>query len=187
MTKQKDGTNGQAKVLAPNEIEQLWSALECDRDRALFGVMLYCGLRVSETVSLRPDDIKGNMLVLPKKVSKGKLRTRQIPIHPKLAEVLAQWDNDGKRYLFPGRHGRGHLTRAAVDKLLKQALERAGLDGIGISTHSFRRTALTNLSNASVPLRVIQEISGHSSLASLQRYLEVLPEQVKCAISSLPY
>ncbi|WP_202807533.1 hypothetical protein [Leptolyngbya sp. PCC 6406] len=41
--------------------------------------------------------------------------------------------------------------------------------------------------NAGVPLRVIQEISGHRSLASLQRYLEVSPEQKKAAIAALGY
>ncbi|WP_442939264.1 tyrosine-type recombinase/integrase [Nostoc sp.] len=47
-----------------------------------------------------------------------------------------------------------------------------------MSTHSFRRTALTQMSNASIPLRVIQEISGHRNLEQLQRYLEVSDEQV---------
>ncbi|WP_347405030.1 tyrosine-type recombinase/integrase [Nodosilinea sp. LEGE 06152] len=67
-----------------------------------------------------------------------------------------------------------------------QALAYAGLEGLEISTHSFSRTALTNLSNAGVPLRVIQEISDYRSLASLQRYLEVSPEQKK-AIAGLNY
>jgi integrase/recombinase XerD len=76
---------------------------------------------------------------------------------------------------------------AMADWMLNQALADAGLAGLGISTHSFRRKALTNLRNARVPLRVIQEISGHRSLASLQRYLEVSPEQKKAAISALGY
>jgi len=56
---------------------------------------------------------------------------------------------------------------------------------IGISTHSFRRTGLTQLSNVGIPLRVIQEISGHRDLAQLQRYLEVKPEQVRGAVAAL--
>ena len=77
------------------------------------------------------------------------------------------------------------MTRAAADAILKDACDRVGI--AGASTHRFRRTCLTNLSNAGVPLRVIQEISGHASLASLQRYLEVRPEQVKGAIASLSF
>jgi integrase/recombinase XerD len=66
---------------------------------------------------------------------------------------------------------------------LRKAFERAGIEGA--STHSFRRTALTQMSNAGIPLRIIQEISGHSNLEQLQRYLEVLPDQVRGAVSAL--
>jgi integrase/recombinase XerD len=53
------------------------------------------------------------------------------------------------------------------------------------SSHSFRRTALTQMSNAGIPLRVIQEISGHRTLDELYKYLEVRPEQVLGAVASL--
>jgi integrase/recombinase XerD len=66
---------------------------------------------------------------------------------------------------------------------LREAFERIGIEGA--STHSFRRTALTQMSNAGIPLRIIQEISGHSNLEQLQRYLDVKPDQVKGAIASL--
>ena len=49
--------------------------------------------------------------------------------------------------------------------------------------NSFRRTALTQMHNAGIPLRHIQEISGHNDLGTLQRYLEVSPEQKKQAVS----
>ncbi|MHC5831432.1 MAG: tyrosine-type recombinase/integrase, partial [Nostoc sp.] len=52
-------------------------------------------------------------------------------------------------------------------------------------THSFRRTALTQMSNAGIPLRVIQEISGHRNLEQLQRYLEVSDDQVLGAAAAL--
>lgn len=54
-----------------------------------------------------------------------------------------------------------------------------------MSTHSFRRTTLTQMSNAGIPLRIIQEISGHCTLDELYKYLEVSPEKVRGAIASL--
>ena len=54
-----------------------------------------------------------------------------------------------------------------------------------MSTHSFRRTALTQMSNAGIPLRVIQELSGHRNLEQLQRYLEVSDQQVLGAAAAL--
>ncbi|NET62236.1 MAG: phage integrase family protein, partial [Symploca sp. SIO2E6] len=49
----------------------------------------------------------------------------------------------------------------------------------------FRRTALTQMSNEGIPLRIIQEVSGHRNLSQLQKYLEVKPEQVRGAVSAL--
>jgi integrase/recombinase XerD len=66
---------------------------------------------------------------------------------------------------------------------LRKAFSRAGIEGA--STHSFRRTALSQMSNAGIGLRIIQEISGHNNLEQLQRYLDVKPDQVKGAIASL--
>ncbi|WP_419547184.1 tyrosine-type recombinase/integrase, partial [Microcystis sp.] len=66
------------------------------------------------------------------------------------------------------------------DLVLRQACDRLGLKGI--STHSFRRTALTRMHLAGVPLRTIQRISGHSSLAALAFYLEVTDENVRDAV-----
>ncbi|MCC3499421.1 MAG: tyrosine-type recombinase/integrase, partial [Microcoleus sp. PH2017_15_JOR_U_A] len=119
--------------------------------------------------------------------TKGKLQTRTIPVIEDLRSLLTAWKpNIGKTYLFPGRHRCHHwhhLHSNSADRILREAFERVGIEGA--STHSFRRTALTQMSNAGIPLRVIQEISGHRNLEQLQRYLEVEPEQVLGAITSL--
>ncbi|MBD2007065.1 MULTISPECIES: tyrosine-type recombinase/integrase, partial [Cyanophyceae] len=63
------------------------------------------------------------------------------------------------------------------------ACKKIGLEGV--STHSFRRTALTQMSDACIPLRVIAQISGHQDLSQLHAYLEVSDTQVRGAIASL--
>ncbi len=132
------------------------------------------------------DDIIDGYLVLRKQTTKGKKATRTIPINAKLNALLVVYlrEESPKEWLFPGHHNaktRKPLTRAAADLILKQACERVEL--VGVSTHSFRRTALTQMSNAGIPLRVIQKISGHSSLATLQRYLEISDQQVIEAVN----
>jgi integrase/recombinase XerD len=92
----------------------------------------------------------------------------------------------GFTYLFPSHHPNHdwkHLHTNSADKILRKAFSRANIEGA--STHNFRRTALTQMSNAGIPLRIIQEISGHSNLEQLQHYLEVKPDQVRGAIASL--
>lgn len=61
------------------------------------------------------------------------------------------------------------------------------LEWEGVSTHSFRRTALTQMSDAGVPLRHIQAISGHRSLSALERYLGVTEKQKQSAIQALDF
>ena len=174
--------NGQAKVLTPAELARLFSdGFTSKRDVTLFAICLFTGCRISEAVSLNTTDIKNNTLTFRKSTTKGKLKTRTVDIPPALAEILADYQPPSERALFPGMHGRGHLSRSMADKALRAACQRIGIEGV--STHSFRRTALTQMHNAGIPLRHIQEISGHNDLGTLQRYLEVSPEQKKKAVS----
>ncbi|MCC3505566.1 MAG: site-specific integrase [Microcoleus sp. PH2017_19_SFW_U_A] len=171
--------HGQAKILTQAEIELLFNeGLQTHRDRTLFGVCLYTACRVAEACSLEVVDIytaKGNVrptINFRKHNTKGKLQTRTIPVIEDLRSLLTAWKpNTGKTYLFPGRHRCHHwhhLHSNSADRILREAFERVGIEGA--STHSFRRTALTQMSNAGIPLRVIQEISGHRNLEQLQRY-----------------
>lgn len=153
--------NGQGKVLTPDELNLLFTnGLLSPRDRALFGICLFTGCRVSEALGLNTTDIKGETITFRKNTTKGKLKTRVVDLQPGLLSLLAVYQvRPGA--LFPGRRGvTERLTRFASDKILKDACERIGL--VGVSTHSFRRTALTMMSSAGVPLRHIQEISGHN-------------------------
>ena len=183
--------HGKAKILTPEEIQLLFNqGTDKDRDRTLFGVCLYTGCRINECVTLQKIDVYDPLgkvrpeLILRKKNTKNKLATRTIPVLEELRLLLVNYQTLPENpYLFPGKGGVGHLHPDSGARLLKQACRRIGL--IGISSHSFRRTALTQMSNAGIPLRIIQEISGHRNLEQLQRYLEVKPEQVRGAIASL--
>jgi integrase/recombinase XerD len=158
--------NGQGKILTPEELRQLFTeGLRSPRDRALFGICLFPGCRVSEALALQTTDIRGEALTFRKSTTKGKLKTRVVDIRPELAALLAEYQ-PSPGALFPGVRGRSvTLTRFAADKILRDACKRVKLEGV--STHSFRRTALTMMSSAGIPLRVIQEISGHNDLGAL--------------------
>jgi integrase/recombinase XerD len=175
--------NGRAKILTQAELERLFTrGFLSSRDKLLFAIAYYCACRVSEVLALTAEDLAGSVVTLRKSTTKGKIATRTLPSHPKLQAYLAAYDPPSG-LLFPGRSKDKPLTRAAADLILRAACKRARIRGA--STHSFRRTALTSMSNANVPIRVIQEVSGHKSLTALQRYLEVNPDQVESAISLL--
>ena len=99
-------------------------------------------------------------------------QTRKIPISSKLRIELDTWKayvepESESEYIFKGRFG-SHLTRQSMDKKLKQYSPYKG-----VSTHSFRRSCLTALNRAKVPLNVIASLSGHSSMNSLRLYLGI--------------
>ncbi len=86
--------------------------------------------------------------------TKGKLATRSIPVIEDLRQLLTNYyPIRGDVYLFPARSN-GHLAEDSAARILREACKQVGR--IGVSTHSFRRTALTQMSNAGIPLRVIQ-------------------------------
>ena len=111
-------------------------------------------------------------------------------MNPHLVRELCEWkcawqtqfkrEPDNSDLLFPGHKDMTvHMTRQNVDHALRNACKTLGIQGV--SAHSFRRSALTAASDKGIPLRVIQSISGHSSLEMLQRYLDVKDEQKRAA------
>ena len=185
--------HGRAKILTQYEIQILFNegfTLNPVRDRTLFAVCLYTACRINEACTLHTKDVYDSrkrvrpQILIRKGNTKGKLATRTLPVIEDLKVRLKQYKPpQPKGYLFPGRHNKGHLHPDSASWILREACKRVGIEGV--STHSFRRTALTQMSNAGIPLRVIQEISGHRTLDELYKYLEVKPEQVKGAIASL--
>ena len=175
--------SGQAEILTREQQQAFFEACPSDRERALFGICLYTGCRISEALQIKGEYITGGYITLAKQTTKGKHQTRQIKIHPVLAEILADYQPPSSGYLFPGRDADSHLSRFSAEKLLKSSAAKAGL--VGVSTHSFRRTALTRMNDGGVSLRTIQEISGHQNLAVLARYLGVSEAQKEDALACI--
>jgi integrase/recombinase XerD len=186
----KINRHGRAKILTQQEIQLVFAqGFDSERDKTLFGVCLFTAARIREACTLLTKDIytpNGQVrprLIIRKSNTKGKLATRSMPVIEDLRQLLSNYyPIRGDVYLFPGRSN-GHLAEDSAARILREACKQVGI--IGVSTHSFRRTALTQMSNAGIPLRVIQEISGHRNLEQLQKYLEVSDSQVLGAAATL--
>lgn len=174
--------NGQAEILTRSQLVELFSVLS-PKYKLLFGICYYTGCRISEALQLQRSDVSKESIVFRRATTKTKL-TREVAIAPGLADLLATSNLPEHGYLFPGKTG-SCMTSQAADLALRKACDYIGLKGV--STHSFRRTALTQMSQAGVPLRTIQKISGHESLAALQRYLEVSEENKRSAVAVLGF
>lgn len=179
--------NGQASVLNPDELKLLFSeGFNSTRDRALFGICLYTACRISEALQLKISDVGRSSIVFRKLNTKGKLKSREVKIVPALRCLLDDYNPEHGVFYFPGqRLRREFLSRNHADSLLRNACLKLGFEGV--STHSFRRTALTRMSSAGIPLKVIQKISGHGDLGTLSLYLEVNEEELYRAVEMIQY
>lgn len=188
----KRNRHGRGKVLTHSEIQRLFSeGLPSIYYRCLFATALYSAARINEVCTLFTEDVfnsKGTVrshLTIRKGHTKGQLGTRTIPIIPDFrAFLIAYYPQAGDPYLFPGRYDtRNHINPDSAARVLRKACARVGIEGV--STHSFRRTALTQMSDQNIPIRVIATYSGHRDLSQLTAYLEVKDSQVLGAAASL--
>lgn len=165
----KSNRSGQAAILSPDQLRDLWAELD-QPYRLVTQLAYFTAARCGEVVSLERQDLRGDEIVY--RAAKTKTRTtRTAQVPPQLAQHLAVIPLPNRGYLFPSGSGSGHLTVRAVDKWVRRSAELIGQEGV--STHSFRRSQATHLHLAGVPLRAIQRITGHATLAALERYLDV--------------
>jgi len=182
---------GQAKILTTKEIEAVFKLLANPRDKTLFALGIYTGMRISEIICLKQDQVftaDGGIRyqLTVKRLKKKNTVYSDIPVHKKLRALLKEYKPKNSQWLFPSSESlAGHMSRPRAHQILADAFDTLNLQGA--STHSMRRTCLTQMSRAGVPLRTIQDISGHSNLGQLQAYLQVDPEDKHKAISALKY
>jgi integrase/recombinase XerC len=151
-----------------------------ERDRALFELLYATGLRVSEAASLDLEDVDFASRLL-RVVGKGN-KERIAPFGEAAEEALSEYlparrehrrrraeseAEDGEPLFVNVRGGR--LTTRSMARLLKRRLRAAGLPA-EISPHALRHSFATHLLEAGADLRAIQELLGHASLSTTQKY-----------------
>jgi integrase/recombinase XerC len=142
------------------------------RDRALLALLWGCGLRIGEALAL-PRRIPGETLVI---TGKGG-RQRVVPVLPAVRAAVADylavcpWGGDATRPLFVGARGRP-LDPGVAQRQVRRLRALLGLPET-TTPHALRHSFATHLLAAGGDLRSIQELLGHASLSTTQRYTEV--------------
>lgn len=143
------------------------------RDLALLTLIYGCGLRISEALSVCLKDIAGDALTITGKGNKQ----RQVPVLPVIKAAIAEYiaacpytlEKDAP--LFLGARGK-KLDAAIFQRELKKLRQALGLPE-STTPHAFRHSFATDLLSAGGDLRSIQELLGHASLSTTQRYTKV--------------
>ena len=145
------------------------------RDRALLELLYATGLRISEAVSLRPEDLTlhGERHSAVRCLGKGG-KERVVPLGGAAARALAEYL--ASLPAMPGTvffgHGLLPLTRIAAWYAIRRAAKRAGLLR-RVTPHTLRHSFATHLLERGADLRAVQEMLGHSLIATTQIYTHV--------------
>jgi len=165
------------------QIEKLFSAIRdkkshrriIERDLLIVELYLKTGMRRSELAGLKVKDVHSDFIMVIK--GKGE-RDRMIPLLPDIARRLNSFIKDRQ----PDESVFG-LTGPTIGNKISLFARKAGLNDI--HTHSFRHKYATDLLVSGANLRVVQQLLGHSDLATTQVYLAITDESLRDAVNGL--
>lgn len=171
------------EVLSTEEIDRMEAAIdlskwEGQRNKAIIELLFSCGLRVSELVNLKFNDIFERDKFL-RIIGKGD-KERLVPISDSALHEIQLWLYDrnlmkikpGEQdYVFLNRRG-AHLTRTMILIMIKRTAEEAGITKT-VSPHTLRHSFATELLKGGADLRAIQEMLGHENIKTTQIYTHI--------------
>lgn len=176
------------KALSESQIQRLLDAVVGDgprvlRDRAMLEVLYGTGLRISELVGLSLGDLDLDQRLL-RAFGKG-AKERVVPIGRIATEALGNWLGVGRVELVPERwahrgddeavflSARGRrMTRQGAWQMLKKYATVVGLEEV-TSPHVLRHSCATHMLEHGADIRIVQEMLGHASISSTQRYTRI--------------
>ena len=178
------------ETLSIQEIEIIIDAVDLDskegmRNKAILETLYSCGLRVSELVNLKVQNLFLDIGFI-KVLGKG-MKERLVPIGTKAAECISLYMNEYRKsinisegfegYLFINRRGK-NLTRNMIFIIVKDLVKKAGLNK-NISPHTFRHSFATHLIEGGADLRAVQEMLGHESITTTEIYTHLNKNYLK--------
>jgi len=178
-------------VLSLDEVTRFFQAITHLRHRAILMTAYAAGLRISEVLALRIDDIDSQRMVIRVRQGKGS-KDRYVMLSPRLLALLREyWKAHCRRkvyrpspWLFPGNVPDRPLTDKPVYEACEEACRSAGLDK-HVTVHTLRHSFATHLLEAGTDLRTIQILLGHRSLNTTARYLHVATAAMQSTRSPL--
>ena len=168
-----------------SEIETIWSTLKTSRDRLIFSLMVYNGLRIGEIQFLTIDSVMENNTILLEH-TKGKQDCIITLVHPRCIESLAEYMEQrpsvkGERGLFLTKY-----KRQMTLKGMKYAVKKWCTDlGLPYHPHSFRRYFANTLNKGGIPLQTISAAMRHKNIKTTMGYLNIGQYDVASALEKV--
>lgn len=166
-------------VLSRQEVRQVLAGIRRPAARMSAVLMYACGLRVSEAIHLRAQDIDSPRMVVCVRNGKGN-KDRYVPLpEPTLQTLRAYWrQHRPQQWLFPDHAGTKPIRSEAVRKCIQAAADDCHLTK-PVGCHTLRHSYATHLLEQGIDLRAIQRLLGHRSIRSTVRYLHLTPNAMR--------
>jgi len=163
------------RAIPAEDLAQILGAITGVRDRALILLLLHTGMRVGELLKVRMADIVFSERKILLYMGEKNLHGRTVFYSTAAEEALQKWlamRDTTSDYLFYGQAGK-ELCYVAAWMIMKDALQKTGLEGKGYSLHCLRHTFATNMLNAGLRLEVLQQLLGHLTIDITLRYAKI--------------
>lgn len=148
------------------------------RDSAMIEIMYGAGLRVSEVAGLERDDVDLDEGMIRVRLGKGG-KERRVPLGTPGVEAVRAWlasRKDAEPAVFTNVRG-GRLTTRSMQRIVKRLSLASGV--AGVHPHALRHSYATHMLDGGADLRGIQELLGHASLSTTQRYTHVSTDALR--------
>ena len=165
-------------ILSKNEIQLLFNSTYNLKHLTIIAVIYSCGLRVSELINIKINDIDNNRMVIHIKKAKGN-KDRQVQLTNQLLELLRKYYKKylPVNYLIVGQNG-GKYSTTSIQKIIKNSSFKAGINK-KVTPHTLRHSFATHLLENGTDMRFIQKILGHSDIKTTQIYTHVSSSHLK--------
>ncbi len=160
-------------VLSKSEVKAILTVLQNKKHRAMLSLLYSCGLRRSELLNLKLNDIDTKRNIVRIIQGKGK-KDRIVPLSPKIVLLLRDYYKmyKPKDYLFEGQKPKSKYSETSLSMVLKRAVSKAKINK-SVTLHWLRHSYATHLLENGTDLRYIQELLGHSSSRTTEIYTHV--------------
>lgn len=165
-------------VLSINDVKKIINSQTNLKHKALISIIYSCGLRISEAINLKINDIDSTAMTIKVVNSKGK-SDRYVMLSENLLKILREYFLVYKpnKYLFNGQTGDKYSARS-IQEVFQKSVKAAGINK-KVTVHSLRHSFATHLLDNGTDIRFIQELLGHSQLSTTQIYTHISPFSIK--------
>jgi len=172
-------------VLSQQEIKTLLFAPKLLKHRILFGLIYDCGLRISEVINLKIEDLDFNRKLIHIKQSKHK-KDRYVPISPLTIRGLNQYfkTSNPKTWVFNGKVRGQQMSRQGIRHAFSSAVKRTNIKK-KVCVHTLRHSYATHLLEMGLDIVSVKNQLGHAEIRTTMMYLHIAQSNPKAGFSPL--